>query len=220
MSKNNAFLTIISVVIIFAFLFIVYAASNKSDSSSQVIHTQLQKVLPTDHVKWGVNQKNVLVEFSDYQCPACASFHQVLKSYEASGSAQNKVAQKIAFVYKNYPLEKIHKNARQAAYAAEAAGLQKKYFEMGDMLFNTQRSWEQSNNPAKIFVEYAKSLKLDEAKFRKDMMSPEVKQKVDDDMILGNQVGINSTPTFYLNGKKLEFSTLDEFNKVLAEGIK
>lgn len=220
MSKNNALLTTVSVIIIFAFLFIVYAASNKSDTATQVIRTQFQKVLPTDHVKWGVNQKNVLVEFSDYQCPACASFHQVLKTYEASGSAQNKVAQKIAFVYKNYPLEKIHKNARQAAYAAEAAGLQKKYFEMGDMLFNTQKSWEQSNDPVKIFVAYAKSLNLDEAKFKKDMMSPEVKQRVDDDIILGNQVGISATPTFFLNGKQLEFSTLEEFNKVLADGVK
>ena len=68
--------------------------------------------------------------------------------------------------------------------------------------------------------EYAASLKLDLTKFKKDMTSPEVKNRVDEDMILGNQVGIDSTPTFYLNGKKLEFSTLDEFNKLLAEGVK
>lgn len=220
MTKNNAFLTTISIVIIFAFLFIVYAASNKSSSSSQVIRTELQKVLSTDHVKWGAKQKNVLVEFSDYQCPACGSFHQVLKAYEASGSAQYKIASKIAFVYKNYPLEKIHKNARSAAYAAEAAGMQDKFFEMGDLLFENQKVWEGSNDTAKVFGEYAASLKLDLTKFKKDMTSPEVKNRVDEDMILGNQVGIDSTPTFYLNGKKLEFSTLDEFNKLLAEGVK
>ena len=220
MSKNNTLLTIVSVIIIFVFLFVVYAASNKSESSSQVIQTKLQKVLPTDHVKWGVDQKNVLVEFSDYQCPACASFHQVLKAYEASGSAQNKVARKLAFVYKNYPLEKIHKNARPAAYAAEAAGMQNKFSEMGDLLFNNQKGWGESNDSNKIFREYAKRLNLDLVKFNKDMTSPEVKKLVDDDIILGNQVGITSTPTFYLNGKKLEFSTLDEFNKLLLDATK
>ncbi len=141
MSKNNALLTTVSIIIVFVFLFIVYAASNKSSSSSQTVQTQLQKVLPTDHVKWGKNQNNVLTEFSDFQCPACGSFHQILKTYEASGSAESKVASKITFVYKNFPLETIHKNARVAAYAAEAAGVQGKFFEMGDMLFDNQTDY-------------------------------------------------------------------------------
>lgn len=220
MSKNSAFLTIVSVIIIFVFLFIVYAASNKGGSSSSVVQTQLQKVLPTDHVKWGVDQKNVLTEFSDFQCPACGSFHQVLKSYEASGSADAKIASKIAFVYKNFPLENIHKNARVAAYAAEAAGIQGKFFEMGGMLFDNQNVWSESKEPNKIFLEYAKVLELDLDKYKKDATSNEVKQRVDNDLILGNQIGVNSTPSFYLNGKKLEFASLDEFKKLLSEGAR
>ena len=122
MSKNNALLTTVSVIIIFFFLFIVYMASNSGNNASQVVHAQLLKTLPTDHLKWGMKQKNILTEFSDFQCPACGSFHQILKTYEASGSAEAKVASKISFIYKNFPLERIHKQARVAAYAAEAAG--------------------------------------------------------------------------------------------------
>lgn len=220
MSKNNALLTVVSVIIIFVFLFIVYAASNKSDSSASVVHTQLQKILPNDQVKWGKNQKNILTEFSDFQCPACGSFHQVLKTYEASGSAESKVASKISFVHKNFPLEQIHKNARVAAYAAEAAGNQGKFFEMNDVLFENQTAWSDSKEPAKIFLEYAAALKLDIEKYKKDSTSPEVKKRVDDDLILGNQVGVNSTPTFYLNGKKLDFASLGEFNKLLSDATK
>ena len=220
MNKNNALITTVSVIIIFVFLFIVYAASNNTSSSSVTVFPQLAKALATDHVKWGTNQKNVLTEFSDFQCPACGSFHQILKTYEASGSAEAKVASKITFVYKNYPLEKIHKNARVAAYAAEAAGLQDKFFEMADMLFENQKVWAESKDINKTFLEYASILKLDIDKYKKDLTSSEVKKRVDDDLILGNQVELNSTPTFYLNGKKLEFTTLDQFQKLLADAVK
>lgn len=220
MGRNNALLTVVSVIIIFVFLFIVYAASNNTSSSSETVFPELTKTLATDHVKWGTNQKNILTEFSDFQCPACGSFHQILKTYEASGSAEAKVASKITFVYKNYPLEKIHKNARVAAYAAEAAGLQGKFFEMADMLFENQKVWAESKDINKTFLEYAKIIKLDIEKYEKDVTSSEVKKRVDDDLILGNQVGLNSTPTFYLNGKKLEFTTLDQFQKLLADAVK
>lgn len=219
MSKNNVFLTTVSVVIIFAFLLIVYVASNPSGATDTQTYTQLQKVLPSDHVKWGIGKKNVLVEFSDFQCPACGNFHQLLKTYEASGSADAKVASNIAFVYKHFPLENIHKNARASAYAAEAAGKQGKFFEMGNLLFDNQRIWENESNPTPIFESYAKELKLDLAQYRSDVKSTEVQKRVDGDLILGNQVKVNATPTFYLNGKKLEYSTLAEFKNALTEAL-
>ena len=123
-------------------------------------------------------------------------------------------------MHKNFPLEQIHKNARVAAYAAEAAGNQGKFFEMNDMLFENQTAWSDSKEPTKIFLEYAAALKLDLDKYKKDSVGPEVKKRVDDDLILGNQVGVNSTPTFYLNGKKLEFASLGEFNKLLSDAVK
>ncbi len=219
MSKNNVFLTTVSVVIIFAFLLIVYVASNPSGATDTQTYTQLQKVLPSDHVKWGIGKKNVLVEFSDFQCPACGNFHQLLKTYEASGSADAKVASNIAFVYKHFPLENIHKNARASAYAAEAAGKQGKFFEMGNLLFDNQRIWENESNPTPIFESYAKELKLDLAQYRSDVKSTEVQKRVDGDLILGNQVKVNATPTFYLNGKKLEYSTLAEFKNALTAAL-
>jgi len=219
MMKNNVFLSVVSIIIIFVFLFIVYAVSNKGDSTTQTAKPQLQKILPTDHTKWAPNQKNVLTEFTDFQCPACGSFHQLLKTYEASGSAESKVASKITFVHKNFPLEQIHKNARVAAYAAEAAGNQGKFFEMNDMLFENQVAWSEAKDPEKIFLTYATALELNLAKFKKDAASPEVKKIIDDDLILGNQVGVNSTPSFYLNGRKLEDGNLDEFKKLLSDAV-
>lgn len=220
MSKNNVFLTTISVLVIFGFLFLVYAASNKSTPENATVYEQLQVPLATDHIKWAPNQKNVLVEFSDFQCPACQSFHQILKAYEASGSAEAKVASKITFVYKHFPLDRIHKNARSASFAAEAAGNQGKFFEMGDLLFENQKSWENSKDTAKIFAQYADSLDLDVQKFQSSMKSSGVKKRVEDDVILGNQIGVSSTPSFYLNGKLMKYSTLNEFNKLLADATK
>lgn len=219
MSKNNVFLTTVSVIIIFAFLIIVYIASNPSGSATAVVYSQLQKVLPSDHVKWGAEKKNVLVEFSDFQCPACGNFHQLLKTYEASGSADARVASNIAFVYKHFPLENIHKNARASASAAEAAGRQGKFFEMGNLLFDNQRLWENEENPTPIFESYAKELKLDLARFRADAKSAETQKRIDSDLVLGNQVKVNATPTFYLNGKKLEYTTLAEFKKALVDAL-
>lgn len=219
MSKNNTLWTAISVIVIFVFLFIVYAASNKPQTESKPI-PQLQTAQSNDHVKWGKNQKNILVEFSDLQCPACRSFHEFLKSYEASGSAQSKVASKIAFVYKHFPLDQVHKNARVAAYAAEAAGKQGKFFEMTYALFENQTVWEKSNDPVKIFQDYTKELDLNTEQLKKDMSAKDVKDRVDRDVLLGNQAGVNSTPTFFLNGKKMEFSSLEDFQKQLSDAVK
>ena len=219
MSKNNVFLTTVSVIIIFAFLIIVYMASNSGSSQDTQVYKQLQTVMASDHVKWGIGKKNVLVEFSDFQCPACGNFHQLLKTYEASGSADAKVASNIAFVYKHFPLENIHKNARVAAYAAEAACKQGKFFEMGNLLFDNQRLWENESNPTPIFESYVKELKLDLTQYRVDVKSSEVQKKIDGDLVLGNQVKVNATPSFYLNGKKLEYTTLAEFKNALTAAL-
>lgn len=139
-----------------------------------------------------------LVEFSDFQCPACGSYFAPVKQLV------NEFKDNILFVYRNFPLTNLHKNAQLAAQAAEAAGMQNKYWEMHDMLFTTQADWSASDKAQDIFVGYAKSLGLNADEFQKDIDSDTVKNKIQQDVNDGNALGISGTPTFFLNGVKLD----------------
>lgn len=214
-SMNNKIILYIvgGVVILFLFLIGAYKLTNTSSPSS---YGDITTVKANDHIKWSPDKKNVLVEYSDFQCPACKNFHSIFSLFEASSSPDFKITQKVSFVYRHFPLPQ-HANAMTSAYAAEASGKQGKFFEMGDLLFDTQDQWKNLGNPSDFFMKLAEQLKLDTIKFKSDMDSNEVKQKVDSDLASGNNAGVNSTPTFYLNGKKLDtIRSFEEFKKLLS----
>ena len=152
-----------------------------------------------------------LVEFSDFQCPACMSVQEPLKQL------LTKYEGKIEFVYRYFPLTNIHKNAQMSAQAAEAAGVQGKFFEMHDKLFATQKAWEGIVDPRETFKGYAKELGLDEAQFATDMESQSTKDAIAVDVLAATRYQISGTPTFYVNGVKTEFPQLEA---KLAELIK
>ncbi len=113
------------------------------------------------------------------------------------------------------PLYQIHDKAYISAYAAEAAGKQNKFWEMADLIF-TNNKWETSKNPKNEFINFAKELGLDLEKFKKDIDSSEVKNKVDENLKEGEQMGISSTPIFFLNGQKLDnLKSFDELKTLL-----
>lgn len=196
MKKTNLII-IISVLALIGFLVVVYKLTSQPS-----FYPEMTQVLPTDHTKWSSLRDNVFVEYSDFQCPACQNFHAFLKKELDTDPA---ITKKIIFVFRNYPLYQIHENAFELAYAAEAAGKQGKFFEMSDLLF-TQK---------KPVLELASALKLNLDQFKKDMSSKEIKDKVDADLSSGDKAGINATPTFFLNGKKLEISSYDELKSIL-----
>jgi protein-disulfide isomerase len=140
--------------------------------------------------------KVTLVEFGDYQCPACGTYAPFVKQLLTDFSG------KINFVFRNYPLSQ-HTNAPISSDAAEAAGLQGKFWEMHDKLYETQNDWSSSTNPESIFITYAQDLGLDINKFKTDIDSATVKNKVQSDTNDGNTVALTETPTFYLNGVKV-----------------
>jgi len=144
-----------------------------------------------------------LVEFSDFQCPACLSVQAPLKQILA------KYEGKVKLVYRHFPLISIHKNAQMASYASEAADNQGKFWEMHDLLFDKQQEWGTLENPRDKFVEYAKSLEMDETKFLSDLESQEVKDKVSIDLLAATRYRLSGTPTFFLNGSKVEFNQID-----------
>ncbi len=178
----------------------------------------MTKIDARDHVKWSPDRKNILVEYADYQCPACKEFHQFLASFEATGSADAAITKKVTFVYRNFPLFQIHKNAYPSAYAAEAAGKQDKFWQMYDLLYKNQEKWSELPNPTDYFVGLAKQLGLDTEQFKTDMSSQEVKNKVEADLQSGELAQISSTPTFFYNGQQLELQSYDQFKKILQSG--
>src|SRR5690606_8652134 len=113
------------------------------------------------------------------------------------------VTENVTFVYRHFPLDAAHPNAREAAYAAEAAGKQGKFFEMHDVLFEKQSEWSPLPDPKETFIGYAEALKLDIEKFTTDMDSKEVQDKVQNDFLSGNEFNVQGTPTFFLNGKRI-----------------
>ena len=218
MNKNTIILTVVSVVAIFGFLIGAYLLTNRPETPPDTtVHKELTQVKADDRTKWSPAKKHILVEFSDLQCPACKAFHDYIRTNIEQSKDNAAVTKTITFVYKNYPLPTVHKNAFNAAYAAEAAGRQGKFYQMADIMFDKQTEWEGSNNPMPYFENIAKQLKLDMEKYKKDVNSKEVKDKVAADQSLGDSIGVNATPTFYLDGVKVDVNQYSDFVTLLKE---
>ncbi len=220
MNKNTILLTVISVVAIFGFLGIAYMVTNQTAKPDTNVYEELKKPSQTDHVKWSKANKHVLVEFSDLQCPACKGFHDIIRDKIEKNPQNKAVMDNVTFVYKQYPLPSLHKNAVNAVYAAEAAGMQGKFYEMSGLMFDGQADWAEKNDPKPYFMELAKKLKLDTKKWEADMNSKEIKDKLAADQALGDKVGVQATPTFFLDGKKVDVNTFDEFVVLLQDTAK
>ncbi len=172
------------------------------------------EVSDTDWSKGNSDAVVTLVEYSDFQCPACGTFFPILKQVHEDYEDQLK------FVYRHFPLKQIHPNAEAAARAAEAAGLQGKFWEMHDLLFEDQTVWSDQGNVDETFEQYASNLGLDVEKFKNDFDSNAVKGAVDDDVEGGFSSGINATPTFFINGQKVPIPrSYDEFINNIIEAI-
>ena len=212
MNKNTIIISIVSVLGTFLLLFGVYKLINQP---VQTDFPQTRELKSNDHIKWSSDKKNLLIEYSDFQCPACKNAHNVLKTIEASGSADFNITKKVTLVFRHFPLFQIHDKAYLAAYASEAAGKQGRFWEMTDLLF-INNQWETSKDPKNEFINFAKELGLDLEKFKKDIDSSEVKNKVYENLKEGEQMGISSTPTFFLNGQKLDnIKSFDELKTML-----
>lgn len=225
MDKRGWIIFVVAVVGIFAGL-IAFSRQSKVDVSTYdngAILTSAEKPegAIADNV-YGLSKdeaKVVLVEYGDFQCPGCGQLHKtmqpILDEYE----------DKIAFVFRNFPLTQIHPNARAAASAAEAAGLQDRYWDMNNKLYDSQNDWANISIDERddMFISYAESLDLDVDKFKKDYASDNVGDKINFDQSLGKDSGVNATPTMFLNGEKLDnsqFASYDDLKATLDEAIK
>jgi protein-disulfide isomerase len=153
-----------------------------------------------DHVFGKKDSKVTLIEYGDFQCPGCGSAYPNLKAVSEKYEGQ------LTFVFRNFPLTSIHPNARAAAAVAEAAGLQGRYWDMHNKLYESQSSWSSldASQRTDFFVGYAKDLGLNVDTFKKDLSNQKVGQKIDFDIALGKKAGVVGTPTIYLNGKAVD----------------
>lgn len=140
-------------------------------------------------------------EFADFQCPACADKHPILKEI------QSIYGSRIKFVFRHFPLQ-MHEKAYDAAVAAEAAGIQGKFWDMQNQLYTNQKAWSSDPNYKQVFKSYAEKIGLDIAKYETDAAGIQTKGRVDEDVRRGRALNVNSTPTIYINGKSVPYDQM------------
>ena len=189
----------------------VKIASRNSPNNKQPL-SLASAVIESDWIKGNKESKVIITEYSDFQCPACASYYGLVKQLHKD------FGDRIAFVYRHFPLRQIHANAEIAALSAEAAGKQGKFWEMHDMIFENQKKWEGDKNAKEIFIGYAEELGLNAEQFKQDLDSKEVKEKVEADYQSGVKAGVNHTPTFFVNGGEIQNPrSYEEFKNIINE---
>ncbi len=187
------------------------AAMNKS-SSGGITLAKPAAVSATDHVRGPLNASATatvtLIEYGDFQCPACGTYFPYVERLFNESSTT------LRLVFRNFPLTQ-HVNAIPAALASEAAAVQGKYWEMYKLLYEHQSEWSEVSNPAPLFEKYAREIGLDATKFQADQKNPALRQKINSDLDEGIHIGINQTPTFFLNGKVISPRNYDEFKAAI-----
>lgn len=177
----------------------VFAVWNYFHASAgpQYTNQQLMGVLADDHVLGNRQAPVVLVEYADFECPACASYHPILKQLnDAYGD-------RLAIVFRHFPLTTIHQSALLASRAAVAADRQGKFALMHNALFERQREWSRGDDEA-IIRDIAQELGLDVEQFLADIKSSDSTRRVSWDQVSGRRLGVTGTPTFFLNGQLLQ----------------
>jgi protein-disulfide isomerase len=144
----------------------------------------------------------ILEEFGDFECPPCGLLHPILKTIH------NEFGTRLRLVFREFPLVPTHAHALAAARAAEAAGLQGKFWEMHDLIYENQTAWHDAFDVRPIFEGYAAKIGLNVEQFKRDINSPIVEQRIFLDGKRGHALGVKGTPTVFLNGREVPFESL------------
>jgi protein-disulfide isomerase len=196
------------------------AAQSQTASTKQL---PIQSALRTDsssgelppgaeppHIRGSANARVKIEEFGDFQCPSCAALRMALNEVE------QKYHGKVCVIFRHFPLAN-HKHAQVAARAAEAAGLEDRFWEMHDFLYGSQIIWTRTADPRELFDQFAKSIGLDVERFKIDVESEQVKARITADQQRAASLGVNRTPAIFINGARLPDSSLNQ--KALEEAV-
>lgn len=143
-----------------------------------------------------------LEEFGDFQCPPCGFLHPELKKIA------NTYGPKVRIIFREFPLTPSHPHALTAARAAEAAGMQGKFWEMHGMIFENQRTWHSAFDARPVFEEYARAIGLNIDRYKRDVASPAVAERIFLDQKRAHALNVTGTPTVFINGKEVPFDSL------------
>lgn len=167
-----------------------------------------------DQVYGNATSKVVVFEYGDFQCPSCVGAYTQLKEIK------EQYKQQIAFVFRNFPLTSIHPNAVASSAAAEAAGIQGKFWEMHDQLYENQSSWSSASTSGRndIFGQYATAVGVSPDQYQTDLIGKRVSEKIARDRALGAKIGVDSTPTVFIGSEKMGTEVIQ--NLVSGDGSK
>ena len=205
MTKEAKIISGVGVIFFALFAFLIY----RTNTGTSVVADPNLLIGKVSYMTGKKEAKVNVVEFGDYQCPACAYANsivqQLIETYKNNPN--------VNFVFRNFPLPQ-HSNAMVSAEAAEAAGAQGKFLEMSDMLYERQNEWSGSSKALEIFAKYAQELKLDVKAFTDSVSKNEFKDAINKDRSDGQALGVNSTPSFFINGEKVVgLPSFEEFKK-------
>lgn len=204
------------VILLVAGMLFFYGSQQPSGAQSTQAVDPSTLVAPSNNMTGKIGAKVTIVEFGDYECPACAAsvpvLNTLLQKYRSNP--------RFNFVFRNFPLTSIHRNAFISAEAAEAAGAQGKFWEMHDALYAHQTEWAESADPIPTFTDYAKNIGLDTGKFTRDLQTHAFAKTVQSDLDTANALNLNATPTFFINGQAyVGVPNLQDFRNRIDAGL-
>ena len=199
------------IIIIIGIVWGLIAAADKDGSGGS--HSLSTPISSTDWTKGSSTAPVTIVEYADFQCPACQAYSPVINQLLTDEGTTT------FFVYRYFPLTQ-HPHAIITASAAEAAGMQGKFWEMHDMLFANHSEWEDTLDPHTILIGYAKKIGLNVDQFKKDLDSDTVKARVLESLHDAQTQKLMYTPTIFINGIRVQNpQNLDAFKKLIDAAI-
>lgn len=213
MSKEAKIISSVGIIFFAILALLIY--STNTGPGSQIVTDPTLLIGPSSYMTSTRDAKVNIVEFGDFQCPACAYANpivqQLIEAYKGNSD--------VNFVFRHFPLGQ-HSNAIISAEAAEAAGAQGKFWEMNDMLYRGQNEWSSNSKALEIFVGYAQKLGLDLKIFTDSINQNKFQDIIIKDRSDGQSLGVNSTPTFFINGEKITgVPNFDNFKKIIDEKL-
>lgn len=212
MKSKTIFYLVIAGITILSLIGIGAMASSKNQEKESK-RNEIFSISDKDWIYAKNDSKVTLIEYLDFQCPACAN------AYPMVSKIKEEYKDKIQYIVRHYPLSS-HPYGFEASQTAEAAGLQGKFWEMHDLLFKNQKNWATAEDVEATFRTYAQELGLDINKFDVDYASQVTLDRIKSDSQNGSTIGVNSTPTFFLNNRKIDNpGNIEEFRRIIDEEL-